>query len=158
MTEDTGHTVLVEPFLSSLSRAKNVKIATCAIAYDCPTTFNTFILFFPQFLYFEGLKRHLLCPNQMRSNQVVVNETPLIHIPFDARRHADHSIITTPPVPELQIPLLLDGTKSYFPSRKPTREEIDSEDNCIHVRMTADKVWEPHEYSTHNDEAALRSP
>ena len=27
----------------------------------------------------------------------------------------------------------------------------------LHVHMTSDKVWEPHEYTVHNDEEALRA-
>ncbi len=42
----TEQTVTVQPFSSNLSSLKQVPIVTAAIAYDCPTTYNTYILFF----------------------------------------------------------------------------------------------------------------
>ena len=45
---DTGQTLLVSGFLSSLGTVKHVPIVTAAIAYDDPVTYQTFVLFFHQ--------------------------------------------------------------------------------------------------------------
>ena len=118
---DTGHTISVEGFHSSFKTVNHVPIVTAAIAYDDPTTLHTYILFFHQSLYFESMERHLLCPAQMRFNQITVNDIPLLHLPFDQRTPTDHSIITQHPHPSLHIPLRLHGSvTSYFECRKPT--------------------------------------
>lgn len=97
VVHDTGQTISVTGFIDSLGSVKKVPIVTAAVAYDDPESFTTYILFFHQSLYFEKLDRHLLCPAQMRSNQVTINDVPLIHIPFDRRTSEDHSVITNPP-------------------------------------------------------------
>jgi hypothetical protein len=54
-------------------KVKEVQIVTAAVAYDDPTTYQTYVLFFHQVLYIERLGHHLLCPAQLRANQVTVN-------------------------------------------------------------------------------------
>jgi hypothetical protein len=39
----------------------------------------------PTLLYIDKLDKHLLCPSQMRCNQIIVNDEPLLHIPFNQR-------------------------------------------------------------------------
>ena len=87
---DTEQLVSVEPFDKKLG-SQQVKIVTAAVAYDCPDTRNVFVLFFHQALHIPNLQKHLLCPNQLRHNQVLVNDTPLLYIPPDQR-----DIITIP--------------------------------------------------------------
>ena len=121
---DTEQLVSVEPFDKKLG-SQQVKIVTAAVAYDCPDTRNVFVLFFHQALHIPDLQKHLLCPNQLRHNQVLVHETPLLYIPPDQRDNNHHSIIFQQPHPILHIPLSLDGTTSYFhtgslPGKKST--------------------------------------
>jgi hypothetical protein len=77
IVQDTLQSASVSPFLQSLGSITDVCIVTAAIAYDCPDTFTTFILHFPQSLYIPGLENPLIAPNQLRSHGVVVNDTPL---------------------------------------------------------------------------------
>ena len=121
---DTEQIVSVMPF--------EVKIVTAAVAYDCPATRNVFVLFFHQALHIPDLQKHLLCPNQLRHNQVLVNETPLLYIPPDQRDNSHHSIIFQQPHPILHIPLSLNGTTSYFDTRIPTWEEVNNPDAIHH--------------------------
>ena len=57
IVEDTGQTISVSGFLSSLGTVKHVPIVTAAIAYDDPITYQTFILFFHQSLYFKKMDK-----------------------------------------------------------------------------------------------------
>jgi hypothetical protein len=60
-----------------------IPIVTVAVAYDCPTTGHTFILFFHQVMHVPTLTRHLINPFQMRSCGIKINETPLMHLTVD---------------------------------------------------------------------------
>ena len=76
LVQDTGQTISVTGFLENLGTVNNVRIVTAAVAYDCPDTSQTYILFFQhQALYFPKLDKHLICPAQLRSNNVIVNDT-----------------------------------------------------------------------------------
>ena len=155
IVNDTGHSVSVDGFINSLGSLQGIPIVTAAVAYDDPSTFQTCIPLYPESLYMENLTRHLLCPNQMRANQVIVHDIPLIYTQPEDRNKHQHSIITSDP--ELHIPLKLDGTTSYFDTRKPTDEEVKGNANCIHIYMTSDAPWEPHDKSNHRSEEAIRA-
>jgi hypothetical protein len=131
------------------------------VAYDDPNTYQTYILFFPQSLYIPSLKRHLLCPNQMRTNGITINDTALIHTPPQQRTTQTHSIIAEADetFAEVHIPLELEGqTTSYFLTRKPTRSEVDNTDySCIHVHMTPTYRWEPSDTTVSNNESTIRA-
>jgi Reverse transcriptase (RNA-dependent DNA polymerase) len=153
----TNQTISVNGFLDSLGTLSNVPIVTAAVAYDCPSTFHTYILFFHHSLYFENMNRHLLCPSQMRTHGVTVNDVPLLHLPYDERTAEAHSIITAAPHPDLHIPLSLHGPTSYFAVRKPTFHEINSEHHCTHVHMTSEQPWDPYGDSMDSAEESLRA-
>jgi len=159
MVNDTGRTVSVDPFLESLGSLQKVRIITAAVAYDDPTTYQTYILFFPEALYIPSLKRHLLCPNQIRTTGITINDTALIHLPYNHRNKYSHSIIAEAEetFAEAHIPLQLEGqTTSYFETTKPTQREIDNLDkSCVHVYMTPSAVWKPNDATISNNESAL---
>ena len=152
---DTEQLVSVEPFDKKLG-SQQVKIITAAVAYDCPDTRNVFVLFFHQALHIPDLQKHLLCPNQLRHNQVLVNDTPLLYIPPDQRDNNHHSIIFQQPHPILHIPLSLNGTTSYFDTRIPTWEEVNNPDVCTHIHVTSEAPWDPLSPNFASDEACLR--
>ena len=143
--------------MSSLGKVTEVPVVTAAIAYDCPTTYHTYILFFHQSLHFPQMNRHLLCPNQIRSNQIVVNDTPLIHVPPQHRTPFHHSIFTQPPHPELHIPLELEGTTSFFHTRAATWQEINNDNDYTHVHMTLESPWDPYDTMAQQHESAVRA-
>jgi len=160
---DTGRIVSVDPFLESLGLllVQKVRIITVAVAYDDPTTYRTYILLFPEALYIPSFKQHLLCPNQIRTTGITINDTALIHLPRNHRNKYSHSIIAEAEesFAEVHIPLQLEGqTMSYFETRKPTQWEIDNLDkSCVHVYMTPSAVWKPNEATISNNESALRA-
>ena len=153
----TGMSVNVNAFVSTVGSVKNVPIVTVAVAYDCPITFVTYILFFHQVLHFKDLNDHLLCPAQLRYNGITVNDTPLRDLPPHQRTPDQHSILEHSPASPLHIILKLQGTTSYFDTRTPTDSEIESEDTCVHKHMTMDTHWEPHNESFAQEEEILRA-
>jgi len=146
VAEDTNATINVNGFMEDLGTVPDVKIITIAIAYDDPEAWHTYILFYHHALYIPTMNRHLLNPNQMRANDVIVNETPLVLLPYDLRNKHSHSIVATTELHgELHIPLQLEGVTSFFKTRMPTRAEVEDTDNrtCTHVHMTPTSGWEP---------------
>ena len=148
----TGQTCTVHPFVSGLKSIAEVPIVTAAIAYDCPHTLQTYILFLHQALYIPRLESHLLCPNQLRQNGITVNDIPLIHTQANERRNTDHSIVAD----GLHIPLHLEGVISCFDCRMPTAQEVESQANAIHIHLTNHHSWDPKDSTNSRLEQALR--
>ena len=146
--------------MESLGSIDDVKVITAAVAYDDPVKWHTYILFFHQALYIPSMKRHLLTPNQMRANDVTVNDTPLVLLPQEQRTKYSHSILAKDKLysEDVHIPLNLEGVTSYFNTRTPTQAEIQdtNNDDCTHVNMTASSMWDPHDVTLSNHEASLR--
>lgn len=137
-----------------MGELNGIKIVTVAVAYDCPESFVTYILFFPQSLYFPTMDRNLLCPDQMRHFGVIVNDIPLLRVPPHQRTKEHHSIIDESM--RLHIPLQYDRPISYFKCRKPTRNEVNDPVNCIHVQLTSELEWIPYDEQAAKDEDMLR--
>ena len=137
----------------------DVKIITAAIAHDDPEAWHTYMLFYHHALCVPTMQRHQLTPNQMRANDVIVNETPLVLLPSDLRNKHSHSIVATTELhEELHIPLELEGVTPFFPTRMPTRAEVEDTDNrtCSHVHTTPSSGWDPHDTTMASHEASLR--
>ena len=77
------------------------------------------------------MENNLIPPFIMRESGMTVNEIPKIHVLNPDS--SDHAI--TFPSSNLSIPLQLWGTFSYFPSRTPTSNEIES---CDKIFMAPD--------------------
>ena len=152
--QDTGAYVNVDGFTTTLGTVKKVAICTMAVAYDCPYTLSTYILFFHQALYIKGMTTNLISPFQLRVFGVTVKDTPLQHLSEDERSTNQHCIH----VGELFIPLDLKGTMSGFPSRKPTLSEVqDTSGACgIHIHVTSEAAWDPHSLHHNEIESTLR--
>ena len=74
--EETSQAVSVAGFHPDMKEIDNVKIVTAAVAYDCPFTLVTYVLIFPQSLYFPRMNHNLICPDQLREFGLTVNEFP----------------------------------------------------------------------------------
>ena len=84
-----------------------------ATAYDCPTLSATFVLIIKEALYFgESLKFSLLSPNQLRDNDVHIDERHTQHAP-------DSIFGIHVPTEPLTIPFDLDGVIAGFDTRLP---------------------------------------
>ena len=134
---ETDRFVSASGFASSLGTIKKVPIVSAAIAYDDPRSGDVYILILHQALHFPELSRCLLCPMQLRLNDVVVNERPkfLTHKPTED----DHALR----VEELLIPLDIHKVASYFSGRKPTKKEYEE---CTRIELTYPyPEWAPHD-------------
>jgi hypothetical protein len=120
--QGTLQSASVSPFLQSFGSITDVGIVTAAIAYDCPETFTTFILHFPQSLYIPDFENALIAPNQLRSHRIVVNDTPLFALPPNQREADSPCILSQEHL--LRIPLKLEGVISYFPMQKPSIDRV----------------------------------
>ena len=143
LNQDMNNVAEVTPFLAKLGKLTKVPIKTAAVAYDCPTTYQTFVLMFHESLYIEELESHLICPNQLRHSGIQVNDTPLQYLPERLRNVESHSIIAE----GLQIPLQLNGVLSYFNVRRPTNDEINDSVTYPHIDMTNSFPWDPYDQS-----------
>lgn len=138
VVEYTGKTCHVSPFSADYDAIPDVPIAKTATAYDNSLTGETYILILAQSLYFgDALEHTLLCPNQLRSHGVVVDDVPVHLSPSPST--ATHSIFF--PDENIRLPLKMQGCISYLPTRYPTDEELH---NCQWLIMTGDLEWDPH--------------
>jgi hypothetical protein len=150
---DVSRSVNLTPFKSDLGLVEGIPVSTIAIAYDDPISFSTYILIFHEALQIPGMDHHILCPNQLRDNDIRVNDIPLLYTPVEERNQHTHSIVTN----DLVIPLSMDGVHSSFPSRVPTEYELANVHMFPQLSLTADCVWEPHDLSFRDNEYAIRT-
>ena len=147
--ESSGRTCNVSPFAKELGIASNVPIVDGAIAYDCPTTKETYILIVRNALYMPSMDLNLIPPFIMRAGGVQVNEVPKIHC--DDPTSNDHCISFKDI--DLRIPLQLFGTFSYFHTRKPMPQELHDKDKVFITPDASD--WNPHCESFERNERAM---
>ena len=143
-----GQTCTVHPFHDSYSPKRNVKVCNAALAFDYDNG-KTIILILNQCLDFSNNMRHsLLCTNQVRSNGIIVDDTPKL---IDVLQRS-HQAIIVPQDDEddIHIPISLHGPVPFIPVRKPTKDEFHS---CEHVILTSFERWDPNLFlsdATHN--------
>jgi hypothetical protein len=131
--------VNVTGFDPTLGKTLNLDLVSAALAYDCPTTGAATILMIHQAVHVPTMENDLLCPMQMRMNDVEVHECPkfMEAAPSDT----SHSLGITQGGEELRISLGLRGVTSYFPTRKPTSLELAT---CPRFDLKAeDPEWDP---------------
>ena len=97
------------------------------------------MLIIHQAILIPGMKANLLSPMQLRDNDLRVNDEPKFMVPNPTE---DHHAIYIPEVkgesPALRIPLSLHGVTSYFPTRKPTRDEYEKSELDYHLELTSE--------------------
>jgi hypothetical protein len=130
----------VSAFSEELGRVKSVPIVTAAVAYDCPLTYQTYILVFHQSLFLEDLTSHIICPNQLRLAGITVNDCPLQFLAPKNRTAESHTIQTG----QAQIQLTMRGVISYFSTRKPTMAELQDTRSYPHIEMTSLEPCDPY--------------
>jgi len=135
IVNETKRMVKVTPFLKSFGSVNRVPIVSAAIAYDDPRSGEVIILIVHQALYFTEMNHCLLCPMQLRLNDVVLNERPKFLTVKPSEE--DHAIV----IGEQVIPLELNGVTSFFPGRRPTQKEYEE---CKRFEVTyPDPEWCP---------------
>ena len=81
------------------------------------------------------MEHGLLCPNQARMNNVVIDDVPK-HLDF--RQLSHHSVWF--PDDDVELPLDLKGPISYLHVRYPTDEDMEF---CTELELTSIDDWEP---------------
>jgi hypothetical protein len=141
----TDKKVSVAPFIGEYVPLEDIPIASVATAWDNPSDGSTIILIINEALYFgERMPYTFLCPNQVRYNGIVVNDTPQF---FD--RNSLHSII----IPgQIELPLQMRGVLSYLETRKPSESELSS---CDRYELTSSNCWDPYSLQLEWEDDAL---
>ena len=108
----------------------DVPLGTTATVWINPKNGQAYLLVLHQALFFgDRMPNSLLCPNQLRSNGLIVNDVPL-------QFSGTHSIVH--PTAELEIPLYMNSSFSYFESYKPSDDDLE---NLTRVELTSDTDW-----------------
>ena len=132
----TGEYATVHSFSNERKPFQDVPIGTVATSWVNPETGETFVLMFPETLFFgDRLDHSLLCPNQMRAYGITVSDAPR---QFD--QQSSHSIFV--PEDNVSIPLDLEGIISGFASHRPTEDELV---NCRRLFLGSDDPWNPND-------------
>jgi hypothetical protein len=136
--EETAQIVNVSAFTDSDQTLENVPIVTAATAYDDEATGTTYIFIFGQALYLgDQMKNSLIFPNQLRANGLTVDDCPKHLAPRN--QPSSHSLYA--PMEDLTLPLKLKGVTSFFSTRTPTVQEVET---CKWVYMSDEHNWDPH--------------
>ena len=107
--------------------AVNMKTVTAALAYDDPSTGEVNIIVVHQAVLIPHLEVNLVCPMQVRMNDVRLDKVPK----FLAKNPTSHNHTIHFAQEEITVPMSLHGVTSYFPTRKPTLQEYyDSVTTC----------------------------
>jgi len=141
---DTGRRSVVGAYHPDLE-TKTLQIVDAAVLYQDQYTGVEYILIVRNALHVPSMSHNLIPPFILREQGIKVNETAKIHC--DDPSKSDHSIVLDS---ELQIPLLLHGVFSYFPTRLPTVEDLQS---CENVYLLTPVNFNPHDSSfAYNEE------
>jgi hypothetical protein len=125
--------VNVTGFDPAQGKVKDLDLVSAALAYDCPETGEVTILQVNQAVHVPTMDNDLLCPMQMRMNDVELHECPK----FMEGQPTDmsHSLRLVQDGDEIHIPFGLRGVTSYFPTRKPSPAEYA---NCRRFHLTSE--------------------
>ena len=83
------------------------------------------------------INHNLLPPFMLREAGIQINDVPKIHVTSPSEEH--HAIIFQET--NFRIPLTLHGTFSYFPTSKPTTQELEEPEDVYGLTPT---TWNPH--------------
>ena len=146
----TGRSAIVRAF-SPEHAPIEVAIVDAAIVYDCPYGGQTHIIICLNALHVPSMEHNLVPPFIMREAGITVNDVPKIHTKDPGTE--DHSIYFAKE--DVRIPLLLCGTFSYFPTRKPTTKDLVDYEEFL-LALTPEGHWNPNtDVFSRNEEAML---
>jgi len=116
---------------------------------------SQYILVIHQAIFLENMKHSLLCPMQVRENDIILNEHPksMTENPTNDT-HALSGVTDTHEM--LRIPFLIRGVTSTFNVSKPTLQQYE-----LLPRLTltsADLTWDPQTKEYERAEAAMLNP
>ena len=140
-------------------RGKEHQTVDAVVAYIDPSTGDKWMLIINQALLVPDLQHPLICSNQLRLNDIRVNDEPKHMVPNP--NEYQHAIVIKTPEDneqkeELVIPLHLDGVFSYFEASKPTTAEWEGAHKEWCLDLTYDTPeWEPTKLGLDERESAM---
>ena len=145
---ETGKKVDVSPFTPDY-KPLTVHLVDATVRYNNPYNGKSYILVLLNALYVLSMHNNLIPPVMLREMGVTVNDVPKIH--KEDPTVDDHAITFVEM--EFRISLSLWGIFSYFPTSKPTHDDLL---NPNEVYILSPATWNPHSnaYST-NEESML---
>ena len=116
------------------------RILSGAFLYVSPLNGKQYILVVHQAIFIEALDHSLLCPMQIRDNDVMLNGQPKCMT--ENPTEDTHALLAVTDTKEhLRIPLRLRGVTSTMNVSKPTREQYEL---LPHIQLTTpDLTWDP---------------
>jgi hypothetical protein len=136
---DFERPVRVFGYNDDVGPASNCKTISAVVAYDHPETGEVYMIVVHQSILIPRMKVNLLGTMQMRDNDVRVNDEPKSTVTSPTE---DHHCIVFPKlddnIEQLRIPLLIDRVNSYFPTRRPTRQEYERSELHLRLELTAE--------------------
>ena len=122
LIHDYNRPVQVHGYDEGVGETEAFRTVSAVISYDHPESGYMYMLLLRQAILIPQMENNLVCPLQIRDNDVRVNYEPKFMVPVPTDNH--HSIVIRGIYQDQQpinIPLSIKGVISYFPSRKPTR-------------------------------------
>ena len=120
-------------------------MVSSVIAYDHPESGDMYILVLRQAILIPQMENNLLCPLQMKDNDVRVNDEPKFMVPTPKDNY--HAIVINGIDQDQQpinTPLYTKGVISYLPLQKPTKEEYERSEPDFRIKMTVEEPeWDP---------------
>ena len=140
-------------------KGRTLKIVDAVVKYVDPSMGDHYMLVINQAILVPEIQHPLLCTNQLRMNDLRVNDEPKMMVPNPTQYH--HAIAVKTPDSneardELLIPLFLSGVFSYFPASRPTEQEwLDAAEHSVINLTAAEPVWDPPTLGLEEQEASL---
>ena len=149
--EFTGKTVDVNAFSPDCNALQEVPIVDAMVKWSNPYRDDDhYLLLIKNALYVPSMENNLIPPFIMREAGIVVNDVPKIHVEDPQVEH--HSLYFKKE--NVRIPLSLNGVFSYFPTSKPTEEDLEQCENIL--LLTPNGPWNPHcDAYAHNEESMV---
>jgi len=144
--------VTVSGFSDKLGNISKIPVVQAVVAYDFVITNKTYLLHINNTLYVKGMKSNLIPPFMMRLNGIEVNECPKFLSSNPSEK--GHTIYIYIPDGQLHIHLFLDGTISFFNTRKPTKDELMYMDEYFDLTPPSED-WNPFDESFSSQEEAM---
>jgi len=134
--ERTAIVSFADPSVGSVTKP----IISGAFLYTSPTNGSNYILVVHQAVYIETMQHSLLCPMQLRDNDIILNETPksMIENPTED----DHTLAGhTDENRHIRIPFRLKGVTSCITVSKPTQSQYEELPRLVLTNQ--DLQWDP---------------
>lgn len=138
---ESGKSATVQAYNPDIP-SQEIPIVEAVTLYERVSDGKRFLMVAEHVLSVPSMDHSLIPPFMLREAGVEVDTTPKSQaLSPTVETHSLHW-----PTAQLRVPLLLHGIFSYFPCRRPTREEL-SDSSIEVVRMTPEGPWNPNSVS-----------